>query len=258
MTFRTISPNKTTALFVKNILIFEGSDSSQKTILPFFADGYPGLIFQQTKSGLLVNPFNKLMPGLFLYGQTIHPIELIMEGEYQLIIFQLYPFVLKSFFGIEPDSLTDNCYDLAADKQSAGASCLEKLKEETLVKNKCVIIADFIECLFLNKKEDFDIPITKAIQKIINSRGQLSIHDICAELFITERTFERRFLKAVGLTAKQFCKIIQFQQSYQQLTLKDYHKLSDIVYTNGYSDQSHFIKVFKAFTGKTPRAFLSK
>ena len=36
---------------------------------------------------------------------------------------------------------------------------------------------------------------------------------------------------------------------------KDYTTLTDIVYENGFADQSHFIKVFKAFTGKTPKAF---
>ena len=31
--------------------------------------------------------------------------------------------------------------------------------------------------------------------------------------------------------------------------------LSEIAYLAGFTDQSHFIKVFKAFTGKTPKAF---
>jgi len=61
----------------------------------------------------------------------------------------------------------------------------------------------------------------------------------------------------VGVTAKQFAKIIQFQQSLEQITVKDYSKLTDIVYANGFADHSHFIKVFKAFTGKTPLAFTS-
>jgi AraC-like DNA-binding protein len=28
-----------------------------------------------------------------------------------------------------------------------------------------------------------------------------------------------------------------------------------VVYQNGYADQSHFIRVFKSFTGKTPGQF---
>jgi AraC-like DNA-binding protein len=66
---------------------------------------------------------------------------------------------------------------------------------------------------------------------------------------------ERRFLSETGLSPKQFAKIIQFQNSLTQLSVKDYTSLTDVVYQNGFSDQSHFIKVFKAFTGKTPKAF---
>jgi len=75
-------------------------------------------------------------------------------------------------------------------------------------------------------------------------------------LHLNERTFERRFVAAVGISAKQFSRIIQFQQSLEQLTVKDYTKLSDIVYSNGFADQSHFIRVFKAFTGKSPKKFV--
>lgn len=109
--------------------------------------------------------------------------------------------------------------------------------------------------LFKNKQEQLDLTIALAIQKIINKKGKLLIRDLYDELHLTERTFERRFFNSVGITAKQFSKIIQFQQSLEQLLVKDYTKLTDVVYANGFADQSHFIKVFKAFTGKTPFAF---
>src|SRR6187402_178919 len=105
MNFKTIIPNKSISPFVKNILVFEESETNLKTALPFFADGYPGMIYHETTNGLIVNPHNKLMPPLFLYGQTINPIELAITGEYKLILFQLYPFVLKSFFNIEAKNI---------------------------------------------------------------------------------------------------------------------------------------------------------
>jgi hypothetical protein len=94
MNYPNIVPDQSIALFVTNILVIEGAEPNQKTILPFFADGYPGLMFQVTENGLFVNPHKKLMPDFFIYGQTIAPIELEMVGTYQLIVFQLYHFVL--------------------------------------------------------------------------------------------------------------------------------------------------------------------
>lgn len=258
MNFKTIIPNKSISLFVKNILVFEEPDKSQKTILPFFADGYPGLIFQETPNGLLVSPQNKLMPAMFLYGQTINPIELIMTGSYKLILFQLYPFVLKSFFNVIPKDLNDNCYNLEQLENNSGNDTIRKLNQTKNFSNKIEIITSFLHSIFLEKQKELDFTISIAIQKIINRKGQLVIGDLCNELHLTERTFERRFFNAVGVSAKQFAKIIQFQQSLEQLTVKDFTKLTDIVYANGFADQSHFIKVFKAYTGKTPLAFKSQ
>ncbi len=74
MNFKTIHPDKSISLFVKNILVFEEPGKKHRTVLPFFADGYPGIIFQETEHGLFVSPHNKEMPLFFLYGQTLAPL----------------------------------------------------------------------------------------------------------------------------------------------------------------------------------------
>ena len=255
MEFESINPDKSIALFVKNILVFEEDQDTLKTILPFFADGYPGLIFQETKSGLLVNPHKKQMPVLFLYGQTIQPIELVMEGHYRLIIFQLYPFVPKSFFSINPISINDNCFDLLQSGDEKVKKIIQELKNAPTVNNSITILSDFLYNRFHAKKQMIDYKIRQSLQLILENKGQLSIRSVCEILKLNERTFERRFINEVGVSAKKFSQIIQFQKSLEQLTVKDYTKLTDIVYTNGFADQSHFIKVFKAFTGKTPKKF---
>ncbi|HEY0054021.1 MAG TPA: helix-turn-helix domain-containing protein [Pedobacter sp.] len=257
MGYKTANPDKSISLFVKNILVFEEDEQNLKTVLPFFADGYPGLIFQETMNGLLIKPHEKLMPTFFLYGQTINPIELAMTGPYKLIVFQLYPFVLKSFFNVEPKDLNDNCYDLTDFENNLGTDTLTKLNR-TSAHERINIITIFLRLLFQKKQKKLDLTIAAAIEKILSAKGKLNIGSLCRELNLTERTFERRFINSVGVTAKQFSKIIQFQQSLEQLTMKDYTKLTDIVYSNGFADQSHFIKVFKSFTGKTPLVFRSQ
>ncbi len=253
MNFKTVNPDKSISLFVKNILVFEEAEINQKTVLPFFADGYPGLMFQDTKNGLVVSPHNKQMPVLFLYGQTIKPIELVIQGAYKLIIFQLYPFVLKSFFNVTARAINDDCYDLQLLEN--GDHTIQRLVEASTGEKRIEILTTLLFDNFQAKKETLDFQIRQAIQIIIDNKGQITIGQICNKINITERTFERRFLKEVGISAKQFSIIIQFQHSLEQLTLKDFTKLTDVVYRNGYADQSHFIKVFKAYTGKTPKAF---
>ncbi|MGK9127606.1 AraC family transcriptional regulator [Olivibacter sp. SA151] len=243
------------SLFVKDIWIYKEDTVNGQVNLPFFADGYPGLLFQQTKEGLLIKPHGKLMPLSFLYGQTIQPIEMQLTGPYLLIIFRLYPFVFKSFFNVDPQSINDGCYDLTSFREIDIASFNDRLLAYRTVDEKIEAITQLLSSLLAQKKQKLDLKIKQAIERIIQTNGQESIHAIASALYIHGRTLERRFIKETGLSPKQFAKIIQFQASFSQLALKDFKKMNEIVYENGFADQSHFIRVFKAFTGETPRVF---
>lgn len=116
--------------------MFTNEDKNIKTILPFFADGCPGLMFQQTENGLIVKPHEKKMPKIFLYGQTIVPIELEISGSFLIIVFQLYPFVLKTFFNITPQSINDKCYSL----EDAGADIAQFKAQPEIARSE---VADF-------------------------------------------------------------------------------------------------------------------
>ena len=66
----------------------------------------------------------------------------------------------------------------------------------------------------------------------------------------------RLFRQEVGISPKKFAKIIQFQASLEQLSKEEYFKLSQIAYDKGFADQSHFIRIFRQYTGNTPSAFV--
>jgi AraC-like DNA-binding protein len=255
MNFAEITPHDSISLFVKSIMTFESGNKSEKTVLPFYADGYPGILFQVTDNGLYVLPQNKKMPPFFLYGQTIQPIELKIEGAYRLIVFQLYPFVINSFFALYPKDLNDDCYDLTQLKEFNVNGVITQLNGTITFENWNNLITSFLYSIFLAKKDRIDVTIHQAIQLIFKNNGQLAIKELREELAITERTFERRFTEQAGVTPKQFSKIVQFKNSLDSITNDAHVKLIDVVHKNGFADQSHFIRVFKAFTGKTPKHF---
>ena len=82
------------------------------TNIPLYADGYPGIMFQQSANGFYLLPENKKLSELFLYGQTLKPVSLDVKGPYQFVVFQLFPFASKYLLDIEPKKLNDKCYDL--------------------------------------------------------------------------------------------------------------------------------------------------
>lgn len=258
MKFQNIEFDKALSPFVKSIMVFESNETDIKTNLPFFADGFPGLMFHETLKGLYVNPLRKRMPPLFVYGQTIEPIEIEIEGVYQMIVFQLFPFTLKSLFNIDPRSINDNCHDLSLEHTQIQHHTLSELSVQKDIETRISILIAYIIKLIDVKRNNFDNAIYSAIKIILSAKGKCNLTETAKEVHLTKRTFERRFLSETGLLPKQFAKIIQFQNSLTQLSVKDFTSLSDVVYENGFADQSHFIRVFKSFTGKTPKQFVAK
>ncbi len=79
--------------------------------------------------------------------------------------------------------------------------------------------------------------------------------EILSDIYMSERTFERKFKAQVGLNPKQFAKIIQFSSSMRHITEEDYLNLTSVGLESGFADQSHFIRAFKRYAGKTPSEF---
>ena len=242
--------------FIKEILLLENNSSSQHS-LPFYADGYPGIMYSETEHGVRLFPANKVLPNFFLYGQTIEPIELQIKGTYKLIVFQLYPFTTRLLLGIDPKKINDECYDLVQVKNIDTAKTVSLIVPESSGK-QVEIISNYILELVKNSSINPDNSIKLAISTIINTKGTLSIKELRGQLFITERTFERRFTKEIGVTPKQFARIIQFSYSLNQIQESDYTNLTNVAYENGFADQSHFIRTFKKYTGATPKETLTK
>jgi AraC-like DNA-binding protein len=240
---------------VNEIQVYEDESAVGETILSFFADGYPGIMFQFTTAGLFVSPQNKQLPVFFLYGQTIQPIELSMQGPYRLIAFQLFPDSVGQLLEIQPKEINDGCFDLSTLKKGDPEQTISEMQNAKDLNLQIRLVTDFLIRLSGKIKDSGENKIREAIHQILKSNGQATIKEIRDSLFITERTFERQFTARVGIGPKQFAKIIRFQNSLSEITDQDLDKLTDVVYNNGFSDQSHFIKTFKEFTGKTPGEF---
>lgn len=194
---------KSLSPFIKSITIYDNDDTDAHTTLPFFADGFPGLMYHESPNGLFVNPHQKHMPPLFLYGQTIEPIEMEMSGSFQLIVFQLYPFALKSLFHTDPTSINNSCYDLAQEKILSENNLITKLSMHGTCQAKIKLLTDYIADLIELKKKRFDGAIYRAIKKILASQGKCNMVETAMHVNLTPWTFKRRFLSETGFTPKQ-------------------------------------------------------
>lgn len=73
----------------------------------------------------------------------------------------------------------------------------------------------------------------------------------------TQKHLISQFKTYFGLTPKVFHRIFRFNEILKQIHNKEQLVWSQITYEFGYSDQSHFIKEFKEFSGFNPQEFIN-
>jgi len=73
---------------------------------------------------------------------------------------------------------------------------------------------------------------------------------------LSQKHLINQFKTYFGLTPKVFHRIFRFNNLLQQIHQKQNLEWSQIAYEFGYTDQSHFIKEFKEFSGFNPQEFI--
>jgi AraC-like DNA-binding protein len=221
-------------------------------------DGCPGLIFQQPADGGLQYDNHDKLPDIFLYGQATKPRILHSSGNFGTIGVFFYPNAVKSIFGLNSHEITDDCIDLAAFSSKQGVSLYAQVTDARFRAEQIEILSSYLFSCILANKAATDPGMQHAVSQIVQSRGSVSLKLLQEQLFLTERSFERKFKQWVGISPKLFARICRFQSSLHQLRQNDFSKLSDIAYEHDYADHSHYIRAFKEFAGASPNQYQKK
>lgn len=236
--------------FVHSILVIEDFRVTNPFILPLYANGSPTLLFQTAKGEIRGNSNN-----LTLFGQTVFPETLTIKDDFTLIAYFFKPFSLSNLFGVSAQELTDNPIDLNLLAPSTASELQEQLLNATSVREMLGLIDEYVFRLITKINADIRL-IQFATTKIAENPCKEALQYVQSELCVTERTFQRMFEKNIGIPPNQYRRICQFNSAFQQLQRRSFEKLTDIVFKHGYTDQSHYIRSFKAFTNITPKDYL--
>ncbi|MFT3701331.1 MAG: helix-turn-helix transcriptional regulator [Agriterribacter sp.] len=239
--------------YIHHFGVLENDQASAHTqTFKIIADGCPGLIFQENPNSFLDNHNNKL-PQLFLHGLTSSFSQKTVKGNYYNIGVYCKPHALKSIFGINANELTDTHVSL---NEVMKNDLSEQLLYEHSVDKRIDIITDFL-CRQIDKnKHRENLKAVYAIRKI-NTDTVEDLSAIHSALNISERSLERIFKTNIGISPKLFFRICRFQAALDDIRTNKLNSLTGIAHQHSYADQSHFIRDFKAFTGVSPKQFLS-
>ena len=95
--------------------------------------------------------------------------------------------------------------------------------------------------------------VVKSLEAMEASRGNIRMADLEA-VGISIRTLRRRFDRFVGVSPKQFCRILRLCNAVDLARERAHSHMSwaDLALAAGYYDQSHFIQEFVELAGTTP------
>lgn len=82
-----------------------------------------------------------------------------------------------------------------------------------------------------------------------------SVSAVTDVIGLSPKRFIERFKAEVGVTPKQFCRVLRFQQAVAQAHQKQMINWTGLALDCGYFDQAHFIHDFRSFSGLTPTAY---
>jgi AraC-like DNA-binding protein len=218
------------------------------------ADGSPGLIFQYSDQGSFYQ-FDKKLPPVFLYGQSTRCTEIQSPSVFKSIGVYFEPHVLKSVFGFHANELTDTCIDVGEMAGKQGFALTDQLIEAATSTEQASILSEYLTVQLRRNEDKNDDAIAYVLGQINRSKGLITLKELYRQSGMSERSFERKFQQSVGLSPKLYTRICRFQASLHQLRNNDFQKLSDIAFEQEYSDQSHFIRAFKEFSGFSPNQF---
>ena len=247
MNFENYKPSGILKSHVENYLVVKTDREISTAIIP---EPSPVLSFRSKgKHSYWVNDIKENLPSCAITGlrNAVKPILLSENTETILVKFK--PCEAALFFK-EPQHLFSNqsvsLYDFLP--KQAVSNIEEQLAKDNTNLHKISAIEHFLIPLFRNK-HSYSL-IKTAVQKIVQHSGSMKIEELASILNMSLDAFEKRFREIVGSSPKQFSSIVRLST----LINKKYNNqsLSEIAYEYGYFDQSHFIKDFKKFTGKTP------
>lgn len=96
------------------------------------------------------------------------------------------------------------------------------------------------------------------LEEISNSHGTIRISELAERTHYSERHISRIFREAMGVSPKTFSRIIRFQYVVSAILCRPRETLCDYLGELGYSDQAHFQREFKEYTGITPGRFVQR
>jgi AraC-like DNA-binding protein len=255
--YREQSPSPLLAAIVKHYwsLEFDGAGAELETILP---DGCPELVFNLSDRFQRIDGLKtEVQPATLFAGQISRGISIKPTGKVDLFGVRFQPAGASALGKYSLHELTNRMFDINSVFGREGTQLEETVNLARNFESKIGVFESFV-FNGLRRRELAATIAAAAIDVIGRHAGNISISRLIEHLNISERGLERSFREHIGLPPKKFARIVRFQNVVRTIEGATDTTMLDTALSYGYFDQSHMIRDFREFSGKSPLEYFTE
>lgn len=225
---------------------------------PVIPDGCAELIFN------LGDPFEhrgshsaefQKQTSAIINGQLHSAVALRSLGAVRLVGIRVQPWALGALLGIPAHQLTDSWYSIEVVSQQLMPQLHDHLLHRQHSETVLEIVSHHMR-LAVARRARPDFRLRALLHEVSRTSVSVGVASISRNLGMSERSLQRLFANEVGLSAKQFSKVLRVHHAVRARQSRESMTWARAALDAGYYDQSHFNKDFRSVVGCAPSALV--
>lgn len=256
--FQIVLPSPALALYIRHYWLLETDSPVQSTerIIP---SGNVQMLFYRGNPVLLSSSeeMRRINSQSILCGQFVGFSDLSYSGSIKILAVVFHTYSASAFFRM---SVSEFC-NRKLSAGDVGDRELQELEDRILYETddrNCIHLVEQFLLRRLNPLQTYNLErMRSAISAINREKGEIRISELASSVFLSTKQFQRLFTAHIGIGPKDFLRIVRFQHALYVLQSVPDMNFTQLACECGFYDQSHLINEFKAFSGYTPKEYLS-
>lgn len=250
MLSKAFTPISSLVPYIKAFWFVEGDVGNERMDYQLFADPLPELVFHYK------NRFTGQegpQPTVQLHGHTTAYESLSTIGSFGIFGVYLYPMALPVFFGLSAKELCSDSFSLTDVLGVSGRILTEQILGAKDNEERLLLATKFFVARLPRKP--LDDRINHFLHYMALRKGQINIGTLADRHGLSLRQVERRFKEEIGFSPKLMARLMRFHHSINEGPKIKAPNMAQLALELGYSDQAHFSKEFKLFSGINPSSY---
>lgn len=251
-----INPSKEVESVIEGFYVFNRDPKNHTHLI--FNDGFPVLVFlqncEETVTVTGTNDAFEIKAAWASAGSIKNVYIKYNNNTGRVFIVRFRPRAFYQLFGLDAQYFRYNPvapFEYIAKNNNFN---IEEFFGHNSIEEKIAFVGAYVQHSFTQ----IDTPeiLHKTLDYIHKIKGRSTVRSVTNDTGVNYKWLERNFVKNIGLLPKEYIQLQRFIHAYLELVGSEDVDLMQIAVSNGYYDANHFLKDFKAYTGKTPLEYL--